>query len=239
MSKSAKTRAQNGEYSVKKLLFNAAAGIISGTALSLFGGILYQVSDSFNALLRKIAWNLPIPGLALLSVPLIVSFFAVRLRIIAKKPGAKKKTARLITRIAGLLGLAALTAACAAFVVSSNTPFKEIVVTDNDAKNESVVLKWNVSDLWLKIEGGPMDFSIELSRYARNGVDKAPLYLSRLKRDDSIRQSYFYYPQQGFFRVSGVFEAGDTLVLKTGNTSGFEGKVIFEFWAAPKKGANE
>jgi hypothetical protein len=98
------------------------------------------------------------------AVPLVLSYAGYRLYLWrAKKPAEEHKKARIATRIAGLLGLAVLASVAAALVVSRDTPF-EAAVLDPDTvhKDVEIVVKRDVSGLWIHIAGTFTDLSLEL-----------------------------------------------------------------------------
>jgi hypothetical protein len=253
-------QAPNSEYTLKRLFFNVATNVIGGLILLFLGGIPYHLSGTFNRLIRGISHGLIMPALVPLivaAVPLVLSFVGCRLYLWrAKKPAEGHNKARIATRIAGLLGLAILTSVTAALVVSRNTPF-EVVVLDPDTvhKEVEIVVKRDVSDLWINIAGTSMDLSLELDWRPSRTRDREILVVSGLPRDREIEQSVYFHPEPGFFKVSGKvvntasddstalapgeIKAGTTLALKTKKTSGFEGELYVEFWDSPKEGAQE
>jgi hypothetical protein len=226
----------------------------------LLGGIPYHLSGAFNRLIRGISHGLIMPALVILiaaAVPLILFYTGYRLYLWhAKKPAEEHKKARIATRIAGLLGLAILTSVAAALVVSRNTPF-EAAVLDPDTvhKDVEIVVKRDVSDLWIRIAGTFTDLSFELDWRPSLTRDREILVVSGLPRDRDIEQGFYFRPEPGFFKVSGKvvntasddstalapgeITAGTTLTLKTKKTSGFEGEIRFEFWNSPEEGAQE
>jgi hypothetical protein len=241
--KKTREEVQNSGSVLKNMLLAITGSLIAEGIIFLSGGILYHVSAWFNKLIRDISHNLIMPVLfflAFLSVLLMLSYFGFRLGMIPGKPRRGNKTVRWVTRIAGLLGLTGLTAVAIAFIVSRNTPFKEIVMdTDTVHKDISFVLNRDVFDLWVKISGGPPGISVEIDRYSPQEVDREFLDISGLEEDKEIRQSAYYILRLGFYQVLGAPRAGDTLVLRTKKTSDFEGEIRFEFWDSPKEGAKE
>lgn len=234
------SKAKTGEAPVKSLLFTIAIGVLANMIYGFMCGILPPVSEPARVLLGETFWKLPVPVVGTASVFLIILGITIALYTNTKKfIGKTKKILPVIAGITGLLGLTGLTTAVAAYNVTSIAPFKRIVMADNNPISESVVLTRNMSSLWLRIDGGPMNddpesVSLELRRRPPSATDGELLDISELKKDESLSPGNFYFPRQGRFKVPGPFMAGDKLMFRTGNGWGFEGRIIFEFWGTPE-----
>jgi hypothetical protein len=221
-------------------LFTVAFGVLANTVYGFLCWILPQISVPARTRLGEVFWRLPVTGLLMFSAFLIILALTIGLYTGAKKAAGRKtkKVLPLIAVITGLLGLTGLTSAGATSILTGMAPFKRIVIADNASVNKSVVLTRSMSDLWLRIDGIPMnensgDPVIELRRTAPGSIAAEPLDISGLKRDWKVDPGNFYFPRQGRFRVPGPFMAGDSVEFKTENTSGFEGEISFEFWEIP------
>jgi hypothetical protein len=230
---------------------------IIAVVVSVLGLLSPVFAEEFKGLLLRIFWKLPAGG-ARAAMAVCVIFIALHLtvrfvgreKVISLMPEkARRYIKKIPPRIGTGLSLFAiliLTTLALAFIVGSNPPLARTTLKNNKGIQKSVTITRNMSGLELRITGGPMkdepgSVSFQLER--ETGIPHETLDISGLARDGNTGGG-FYFPQAGVFRVAGRFEAGDRLLFRTANDSGFnvrtadgsefkEGKITFELWETP------